>query len=709
MVGKIKVREILLYSEKITVSDVTNFFTQIMKSRLPLFGFLDFSDILSLNSVRFIIQRRLNTVRFFMREKKSLGELSMLIFPYKLSDPMELEKIGKGSGISIPKLYLLVGSQDFLSFMLKESVAEANISVIKIMGKLIGYGSAIDERGRKSILITTTPEKFLVVDMEKNPSVYIEVLEPIPKRMSLSSQYPVFEETGTTLGVDNYDVFQHTLVAGASGTGKSKVLFALVKAIEQKYGDGVRIVFIDPHGEFLRMFPNEKIVNLIDNYVEPLDVGGIKTPLMTQLIAQLLTSAIGQENKYSERVLFYAVHLLSSINQMDLRNVSLLLTDSAKRAEFLSGTDNDEVKRFFDEEFNDIYIHHFNDAILPVLNFVGEYELYLGGEKKKENLLNLIQTNRITVISFNPNFFGKRMINFLAGAIINQMYVLAITEKLHMPTILVVDEFHRVETRIMRDILAETRKFNLYAYISLQYLGQLSKEVHDSIVSNVRNIIAFKLNKQDATMISSIMEIKVEEYFKKARSQTEIEESKKEMFVRLHQRECMVRLYDGKKYILPMKLRVVDIAKYGYIQGMEANAWVDAPVPKALQKPVETVPEPHEPKPSEHGQMPLYPEPQGEIQTPSQLQEKQSHLQSKPMRTQQKEEKPPWEAEERGKSQGLAQKPRESPESQTPSKTEKPDDSEPPKGEPSFFSTLRPKSDKGAIGRKPLPKKPAKK
>ncbi len=561
MAKKIKVREVQLYSEKIKPEDVRGFFNNLMKTRLPFLGIFDFSDIFSINFARTIISRNMNTVKFYLREKKSIEDNSLLMFPYKIIEPTEIEK-KKGTFFPFPKLYFLTGDRDFLTYTVKESIVEANINISKIFGNFIGMGTAINEDGKKSIIICTDPEKFYVVDLEKNPSVYVEVLEPAPKRMSLTSKYPVFEETGTSMGVDNFDVFQHTLLVGASGTGKTRGLMALLKSIEAMHGDDVRLVIIDPHGEFSKFFPNDKIVNLIDNYIEPLDVGGIKTPLMTQLISQLLTSAIGQENKYSERVLYYAVHLLSSIDKMDLKNTSLLLTDAAKRAEFVSTCDNDEVKRFFDEEFNDIYIHHFNDAVLPILNFVGEYELHLGTEKKKENLLDLVRNNRVTVVSFNPNFFGKRMINFLAGAIVNQMYILAITEKFDKKTILVMDEFQRVETKVVRDMLAETRKFNLYIYLSMQYLGQLNKEIHDSIVSNVRNIIAFKLNKQDATMISSIMEIKVEEYFKKSRSQTEIEESKKELFVRLHQRECMVRVFDGLKYLLPMKLKIVDTTKW---------------------------------------------------------------------------------------------------------------------------------------------------
>ncbi len=561
MARKIRVREVQLYSEKIKTEDVRNFFNNLMKTRLPFLGIFDFSDIFSIGFAKTIISRSKNTVRFYLREKKSIEDVSLLVFPFKITEPLEIER-KRGSFFPFPKIYFLTGERDFLSYIVKESIAEANITISKILGSFIGIGTAINEDGRKSIVVCTNPERFYVVDLEKNPSVYVEVLEPVPKRMSLTSKYPVFEETGTTMGVDNFDVFQHTLLVGASGTGKTRGLMALLKSIEDMHGENVRVVIIDPHGEFGKFFPDGKIVDSISNYIEPLDVGGIKTPLMTQLIAQLLSSAIGQENKYSERVMYYTVHLLSSIDKMDLQSVSLLLTDAAKRAEFVSTCDNDEVKRFFDEEFNDIYIHHFNDAVLPILNFVGEYELHLGKAKQKEALLDLIRNYRITVISFNPNFFGKRMINFLAGAIVNQMYILAITEKLDKKTILVMDEFQRVETRVVRDMLAETRKFNLYIYLSMQYLGQLTKEVHDSIVSNVRNIIAFKLNKQDATMISSIMEIKVEEYFKKSRSQTEIEESKKELFVRLHQRECMVRVFDGYKYLLPMKLKIVDTTKW---------------------------------------------------------------------------------------------------------------------------------------------------
>ncbi|MBI5046378.1 DUF87 domain-containing protein, partial [Candidatus Micrarchaeota archaeon] len=405
-----EVREIHLYSEKIEEDDVKNLFNRVVKSRFPFLGFLELSDILSVNALTLIVKRNINTVKFYVKEKDHLQNISPLIFPYRMCDPTLLQ-LSSGSFFPFPRFYVINGGQhDLLDFILKENIEQLTLNVTKFLGKFIVTGTAITASGQKGLVFVSGAQKFLRINLEKNPSIYIELLEPLRKKIYMTSKFTVFEETGMSLGVDNYDPMQHTLIAGTSGSGKSKALFVLLKALEAKYGNKVRIIVVDPHGEFNKLFPNSKVVNFIDNYVEPLDVGQDKSPMLTQLVSQLISSSIGQENKYSERVLFYAVHLLSSIGKLELNSISMLLTDSSVKAEYVSMCDNDEVKRFFDEEYNDIHIHHFNNAILPILNFIGEYQLYLGKEKKREKLVDLLKNNRSTIISFNPRFFGRRMI-----------------------------------------------------------------------------------------------------------------------------------------------------------------------------------------------------------------------------------------------------------------------------------------------------------
>ncbi|OIO21670.1 hypothetical protein AUJ17_01840 [Candidatus Micrarchaeota archaeon CG1_02_47_40] len=558
-----RVKELHIYSEKVGSDAFRNLFEHLTKRKVPLFGFLDLSYFFSITPAPVIVQRQKNTLKFYIKDRKNLAHLPHLIFPFKLSDnPVKIER-KRGSYLPFPNLYFF-GPENLLNFMIKADVEEFSCRIVRIFGKYLGFANATESGGKKNLILLSSPENFLEINLENHPSIYIDVLEPIPKSISLNSQFPVFENVDACVGMDSFESINHTLIVGESGCGKTKALYMMVRALEKKYGNELRVLVIDPHGEFLKLMPNKKIVDYKKNYVEPLEMGGDKSPMMTQLIAQLISSAIGEENKYAERVLFYATYLLSSIDRLTLENINALLRDPAARMEFCTQSTVDEAKRFFDQEYQDIYIHHFNDAVLPILNFVGEYELYLGKKLKQEKLHELLENNRVTVVSFDPQFFGKRMIKFLAGAVINQMYICAITGKFKRPIILVVDEFPRVETLVVKDILAETRKFNLYLYLSMQYLGQLKKEILNGIISNTRNIISFKVNREDARLISSIIEIKIEEFFKKNRSTTELEESKREMFVRLDQRECIVRLFDGTKYILPMKLKAVDVQKWMY-------------------------------------------------------------------------------------------------------------------------------------------------
>ncbi len=555
MLSKKKYSELSIYSPKISAQDYAHVFDQLIRKHAPLFEFLEFSRLFSLRGVSLVIKRYNNTVKIFTEDAGGIYAQSALLFPFRLNESKQVEFMQR-NGPSFKMNF--ISSNKLFNFLVKEDAHEIHLRIVKFFGAYYGFGTFLDKNGRTGLLILSKPNKFLEIDLENNPLFYVELLDPVPKMIYLDSKEPIFSKDGINVGVDNFSPFQHSLIVGTSGTGKSKLLEMMIKSISRKYPDS-RIVVVDPHGEFSKTFQGEKVIDFIDNYVEPFDVGKSKSPLIAQLVAQLITSTIGQESRYAERVVFYSVHLLSSIDSLTMENINLLLTDSSKRMEFTAQCQNDEVKRFFDKEFQDIYMHHFNDAILPVTNFIGEYLLYLGAGRKREELASLISKNRITVISFNPHHFSRTIIKFFAGAIINQMYMLAIGEKLDKRTVLVVDEFPTVESKVVKDILAETRKFNLYMYASAQYLGQLSKPVLDSLISNVRNVISFKVTKEDARLLSSMMEIKVEEFFKKAVSPSELEESKREMFVKLHTQECIIRLFEGEKYILPMKMKTVDV------------------------------------------------------------------------------------------------------------------------------------------------------
>lgn len=552
--------ELTLYSNKVSPGEWKSFFTTMLKWKVPGLDFLDFTLLFPLRACEVIFVKKANTIRVFVRgNMERIKKLGPLIFPFRaLEDRKNISEIVRGGFLFG---FYVIRDVDMFQFMVKEQVQQLRIRVVPFLGKLIGFGSVIENDGRKKGVILLNPEKFMEIDMEKNPSFFMELLDrPILKSVHMHSEQPLFEIDEIKIGVENFDIFKHSLIAGMSGTGKSKFIEMFVNSISGK-GEDVRIVVVDPHNEFSSKLKGE-VIDYKGKHIEPLEIGGDASPMTTQLIVQLMISVIGESNKYSERVLFYAVYLLSEINKLSLENINLLLTDSAKRMEFASMAENDEIKRFFSVEFDDIYMHHFNSAVLPILNFISEYELYIGKKKNVVSLMDMISRNKVTIVSFDPQFFGRRMIKFLAGAIIQQMYIFAITHKLKHKTLLVIDEFPVVESLVVKNILSETRKFNLYLYLSLQYLGQIQKEILDSILTNVYNVITFRLSKSDAGYLSSLMDLKVEEFFKRRISPSELEEEKRRIFIDLKVRECVIRLFDGDKYMIPMKVKTVDVGKW---------------------------------------------------------------------------------------------------------------------------------------------------
>lgn len=583
--------ELSLYSNKVSPAEWKGFLTTMLKWKVPGLDFLDFSLFLPFRACEILFVKKANTIRTFVKgDLERIKKLGPLIFPFRaMEEKKNVEDIVKGG---IPFGLYVLRDVDMFQFMVKEQVQQLRIRVVPVFGKLLGFGSVIEENGAKKFLVLLNPEKFMEIDMEKNPSFFMELLDrPILKSVHMHSDRPLFEIDEIKIGAENFDAFKHSLITGMSGTGKSKFIEMFVKSLRYKYKDA-RVVLIDPHNEYSKILKGN-VVDYKTRHIEPLEIGGEISPMTTQLIVQLMISVIGEKNKYSERVLFYAIYLLSEIGGLTLENINLLLTDSAKRMEFASKAENDEVKRFFSVEFDDIYMHHFNSAVLPILNFISEYELYIGKKKNVVSLLDMVEHGNLTIISFDPQFFGRRMIKFLAGAAIQQMYIFAITHKLKHPTILLIDEFPVVESLVVKNILSETRKFNLYLYVSMQYLGQIKKEILDSILTNVYNVITFRLSKSDAGYLSSLMDLKVEEFFKRSISPSELEEEKRRIFIDLKVRECVIRLFDGDKYMIPMKVKTVDVNQWKDAEGPEDRPFVPyVPPPKA---PVEEGPPPEGP------------------------------------------------------------------------------------------------------------------
>lgn len=562
-----KLRELYLYAARITKDEIKQFLDQLTKRRYPALRLFDFSYFISALPSPLIIKKSDNTIRYYIKEKAV--DMAPLFFPFKIGYEAVLEENRK-QDFNFPKIYFF-NSENHINLMIKEKITTINFNVVKIIGRYFGYARGYDKNNLPFFCFTLNPLAFLEINPEKHPSIYLEILEPTIKNIATKSEYPIFSENEITFGIDNFDPFQNTLLIGEPNSGKTKTLLMLVRALEKRYGGMIRIIIIDASGDLAKELKEAKLIDYKDNFAEIInDSGSRATPSTIKAMTNLITNAIDKNNKQIERVVFYSIYLLSSIGSLSLENFGKMITDPAARMKFIAKSKAEEAKKFFRTEYPGIYEKNFDEVVVPIKNFISEWNLCTEKKPKKiDSLEELMEKNPTVVVNLDKNFFEQGMANFIYSSIIEQVYLLAVSRKLKRPTILIMDNAAKIKTNRLKDIISETPGANLSAYVVLNHLSQLDKEDANAIIENVKNIFCYKVSAQDAAIIAPMLNVVLDDYFKKNKSNAEIEEIKKNIITKLTHEECVIRYFDGKKYPPALRLRMVDDNRWSETPRME--------------------------------------------------------------------------------------------------------------------------------------------
>ena len=177
---------------------------------------------------------------------------------------------------------------------------------------------------------------------------------------------------------------------------------------------------------------------------------------------------------------------------------------------------DDMVKRFFAIEFADWSEKFDTDAIIPLVNKLGQFlsnpllRNIFGQKGNKIDLEKLMNSKKIILINLskgklgeeNSSFFGSMFITKLKQA---GMARARIPEKDRTDFYLYVDEFHNVVTDTFENLLSEARKYALSLTMAHQYLGQLLPKVQAAVLGNVGTIVVFRVGGEDAKILESDM------------------------------------------------------------------------------------------------------------------------------------------------------------------------------------------------------------
>ncbi|MCA9363998.1 ATP-binding protein [Candidatus Kaiserbacteria bacterium] len=329
------------------------------------------------------------------------------------------------------------------------------------------------------------------------------------------------EEKKYIFGIKRVDRHRHMYVVGKSGVGKSKFLELLVR---QDIGHGKGVCVFDPHGELiddiLPFIPEERIddVCIIDpsDFNHPASfnpLANIDPDLkhqLTQGLIEVLEKQFGANwTPRLEHVFRFTTLALLDYPHATMRGMISMLTDRNYRQKVIEYIEDDMVKRFWAIEFADWSEKFDTDAIIPLVNKLGQFlsdpmlRNIFGQKENRIDLEDLMNNEKIILINLskgrlgeeNSSFFGAMFLTKIKQAGMARARIPAAERK---DSYVYADEFQNIVTDTFENLLSEARKYGLALTMAHQYVNQLSPAVQAAVFGNAGSIVVFRISGEDA-------------------------------------------------------------------------------------------------------------------------------------------------------------------------------------------------------------------
>lgn len=336
------------------------------------------------------------------------------------------------------------------------------------------------------------------------------------------------EEKKYVFGLKRMDRRRHLYIIGKSGVGKSKLLELLVR---QDIVNGKGLCFMDPHGDVIEALLDFIPENRIDD-VCIIDPSDFKYPVsfnplnnidpnfkhqFTQGLIEVMEKQFGANwTPRLEHVFRFTTLALLDYPHATMRGMISMLTDRNYRQKVVEYIEDDMVKRFWAIEFADWSEKFDTDAIIPLVNKLGQFlsdpmlRNIFGQKENKIDLEKLMNEQKIVFINLSKGRLGEENSSFFGSMFITKikqagMARASMPEKDRTDFYLYVDEFQNVVTETFENMLSEARKYGLALTMAHQYVGQLIEKVMHAVLGNTGSIIIFRVGGEDAVKLEPEM------------------------------------------------------------------------------------------------------------------------------------------------------------------------------------------------------------
>jgi len=316
----------------------------------------------------------------------------------------------------------------------------------------------------------------------------------------------------------------HTHVIGASGTGKSTLLFNL---IQQSIQNGEGVAVLDPHGDLIDrlmgVIPPDRIEDVI--FVNPADedysIGFNilsahseleKNLLASDLVAvfqRLSTSWGDQMNSVLQNAI---LAFLESDRRGTIADLRRFLIEPVFRNDFLKSVKDSEIVYFWQKSFPHLSGNKSIGSILTRLDtFLAQKPIrhMVSQPENRLDFAHIMDTGKIFLAKLPEGILGRENSHLLGTLMVSKFQQIAMSRQAQQIESrrlfsIFIDEFINFITPSMAEILSGARKYRIGLALAHHELHQLqrSPEVASAVMTHPFTRIVFRVGDDDAKKLA---------------------------------------------------------------------------------------------------------------------------------------------------------------------------------------------------------------
>lgn len=241
-----------------------------------------------------------------------------------------------------------------------------------------------------------------------------------------------------------------------------------------------------------------------------------KKPLVASALLEVFEKLFGQKSWGSRMEHILRNVILTLLDQKGistLKDIPRLLLDKDFRSGCVANICNDEVRKFWKDEFEKYPYPTRISAIAPILNKTGAFlsnsivRQFLVEHQQDLSLRKIIDEGKVLIVNLSKGYIGSDASALLGSVLIHALALAGfsrsdIPEEERKPFFVYADEFQNFTTSSIVDMLSELRKFRLGLILSNQYFAQLNTDILDSVLGNVETVISFRVVVDDSRYLA---------------------------------------------------------------------------------------------------------------------------------------------------------------------------------------------------------------